>query len=86
MPNPATGSTVTLQVTLASGASLVRIEIFTLSFRKIDEIDLTNASAGIKDVAYNLTDRKGSPLANGLYYVIVVDSNGRAIGKLLVMR
>jgi hypothetical protein len=86
MPNPVTGGTVTIQVALTSGASLVRIEIFTLSFRKINEIDLTNAPAGITDVAYNLTDRKGSPLANGLYYVIVTDPHGRAIGKLLVTR
>jgi hypothetical protein len=34
----------------------------------------------------SLTGWGGHFLANGLYYVVVTTNNGRAIGKLLVLR
>jgi flagellar hook assembly protein FlgD len=85
-PNPAAGNIVTLQVTLAAGSSEVRIEIFTLSFRKVNEIVLKNVPAGVTRVTYDLTDSKGSPLANGLYYIVVRSSQGRFVTKMLVLR
>jgi len=77
---------VTVQVSLASSASRVTIEVFTLAFRKVNEITLFNVPAGLSDIALPLTDGEGTPLANGLYYVMVQTSQNRFIVKLLVLR
>ena len=86
-PNPVTGpGPVTLQFTLVESANRVEVLVFTLAFRKVNEIVLSNVSAGTTDVALPLTDKEGRPLANGIYYVLVITPQGRSIGKLLVLR
>lgn len=86
-PNPATGpGPVTLQISLGAPASKVTIEVFTLAFRKVNEINLSNIPAGTLDVTLPLTDRGGIPLANGLYYVVIQTPQGRFITKLLIIR
>ena len=60
--------------------------IFTTAFRRVNEITLPNVPAGTTDVALPLTDQKGTPLANGIYYVVVHTSQGRFITKLMVLR
>jgi uncharacterized repeat protein (TIGR01451 family) len=85
-PNPSTGTSVTIQLSLASSASQVRIEIFTLAFRRVNQITLSAVPAGIKDVTLSLTDRDGTPLANGLYFVVVNGDGQRTIEKLLILR
>jgi hypothetical protein len=77
---------VTIQVSLGSPASQVTIEVFTLAFRKVNTITLSNVPAGISDIALPLTDREGMPLANGLYYVVVQTPQGRFITKLIILR
>jgi arabinan endo-1,5-alpha-L-arabinosidase len=85
-PNPATGpGPVTLQVTLSS-AGQAQISVFTTAFRKVNTITLSNIPAGTTDVALPLTDQQGTPLANGLYYVVVRTPQGRFITKLMVLR
>jgi hypothetical protein len=86
-PNPVTGpGPVTVQVSLGSPALKVTIEVFTLAFRKVNEITLSNVPAGITDIALFLTDRGGKPLANGLYYLLVQTPQGRSITKIMVLR
>ncbi len=86
-PNPVSGpGPVTIQVNLTQKESLVRVEIFTLAFRKVNEIDLTQVPAGTTSVSVPMTDRGGKPLADGLYYVVVQMPQGRLVTKLLVLR
>jgi hypothetical protein len=85
-PNPATGpGPVTLQVTLSSSGQ-VQISVFTTGFRKVNTMTLSNVPAGTTDVALPLTDQQGTPLANGLYYVVVRTPEGRFITKLMILR
>jgi arabinan endo-1,5-alpha-L-arabinosidase len=84
-PNPATGPTVTISFNLRSSSPWVRVEIFTTAFRKVNEIDFSNVPAGARLNTLPLTDSHGSALANGVYYVVVVNQQGRAIGKLLIL-
>jgi hypothetical protein len=85
-PNPATGpGPVTLQVSLSSPGQ-VQITVFTTAFRKVNTITLSNVPAGTTDVVLPLTDQEGTPLANGLYYVVVRTSQGRFTTKLMILR
>jgi hypothetical protein len=52
----------------------------------VNEITLPNVPAGTTDIALPLTDQRGKPLANGLYYVVVQTAQGRFIVKLMVVR
>ena len=85
-PNPAPGSTATISFTLRDNSSWVHVEIFTTAFRKVNQVDLSNVPAGAQLVSVPLTDSHGSPLANGIYYIVVVTQQGRAIGKLLASK
>jgi hypothetical protein len=86
-PNPAQGpGPVTLQFWLGSSAPRVEIKIFTTAFRMVREMSLANAPAGINQVTLDLLDKWGAPLANGLYYVVVVTPQGRSVGRLLILR
>ncbi|HEY5038080.1 MAG TPA: T9SS type A sorting domain-containing protein, partial [bacterium] len=84
-PNPAPGPTVNILPPPYSGPSFVRVEIFTLAFRKVLDRFFYNIPSGVS-VQVNLADRWGSPLASGIYYVVVTTSSGRSIGKLLILR
>ena len=84
-PNPVTGLTVKLLPSSYSGYSNVRVEIFTVNFRKVQDTTFDSIPSGTA-VVVNLTGRGGNPLANGLYYVVVSTKSGRATGKMLVLR
>jgi hypothetical protein len=60
--------------------------VFTTAYRKILEENLGSMPAGMNNVALTLRDSKGKPLANGVYYLVVTTEEGRAIGKLVIMR
>jgi hypothetical protein len=84
-PNPVSGGApVTLVVTLASPAN-VRIQIFTVSFRKVVDETVTSVPAGTSKLPVPLVDREGKPLANGLYYVVVTINGKRSVLKLLIL-
>ncbi len=86
-PNPVYGpGSVTFQITLVQAEPLVRVEIFTLAFRKVNEVDFNQVPEGTMTISFNLVDRSGKPLANGLYYVVINTNQGRFIAKLLVLR
>jgi rhamnogalacturonan endolyase len=85
-PNPVTGpGPVTLNLHLST-AGRVQISVFTTAFRRVNEITLSNVPAGTTDVALPLTDREGTPLADGLYYVVVTTPQGRFVVKLMILR
>jgi hypothetical protein len=84
-PNPVTGPTVNILPPSYVGYSNVRVEIFTINFRKVQDTTFDSVPTGTA-VVVSLTGRGGNPLANGLYYVVVTTNSGRAIGKLLVLR
>jgi hypothetical protein len=77
---------VTIQISLSSPADRVQILLYTTAFRRVNEITLPGVPAGTSNLSLPLTDRKGNPLANGLYYVVVRSPQGRFILKLLILR
>lgn len=86
-PNPAKGpGPVTLQFALGVPAEHVEILVFTTAFRLVNRIELANVPQGIMDVTIPLTDRLGSALADGLYYVVVETPHSRSVVKLMVLR
>ncbi len=84
-PNPVTGPTVNLLPPAYPGDSNVQVEIFTIAFRLVKDEILWNVPSG-KAVTLELTDKWGTPLANGVYYVVVIVDGHQSIGKLLVIR
>jgi hypothetical protein len=65
------------------GVSDVTVKIFTIAFRKVQETTFPQVPSGTA-VTLALTDRWGTPLANGLYYLVVQTSTGKSVGKLLI--
>ncbi len=84
-PNPVPGGTVNILPPSYPGLSKVRIEVFTVNFRKV--VDWTEDSVPSGTALHlPLVSRWGGPMANGLYYVVVTTNGGKTIGKLLVLR
>lgn len=85
-PNPVDG-TVPVKIRLPAflGISTVKIQLFTLAFRKVQETIYTKVSLGA-DFPLSLNDRWGKPLSDGIYYVVVTTGQNRSISKLLVLR
>jgi hypothetical protein len=84
-PNPVTGPTVSVLPPAYSGSENVQVEIFTIAFRKVQEETFPNVPAGAA-VTIDLKDRWGRPLANGLYYVVVIIDGKHYVAKLIVLR
>ncbi len=84
-PNPVTGPTVQVLPPPYMGVANVRVEIFTLAFRKVQDTIFDSIPSGTA-VTVNLTGRGGNPLANGIYYAVVTVHEQRSIGKLLILR
>ncbi len=84
-PNPVTGPTVNILPPAYSGTEDVRVEIFTASFRKVQDETFPNVPKGTA-ITVELKDRWGRSLADGLYYVVVTVEGRHSIGKLLLLR
>ena len=85
-PNPVDGtSPVNVRPPNFTGVSDVKVQVFTLAFRKVQEHVCTGMVSG-QDCPLKLTDDHNDPLADGLYYVVVTTNAGRTIGKMLVLR
>jgi GH18 family chitinase len=84
-PNPVTGSTVNILPPNYFGVSNVRVQVFTLGFRKIIDLTYDSLSAGTP-ISLELVDRSGSRLSNGVYYVVVIVEGQHFTAKLLVLR
>lgn len=78
------GPTVNVLPPAYTGVSNVEVEIFTTAFRKVQEETFPNVPSGT-EVTVQLTDRWGMPLANGLYYVVVIVDGRRSFAKLLIL-
>ena len=63
----------------------MRVELYTLAFRKVQDHTYPPMASGIA-ITLTLTGRSGNPLANGVYYVVVTVNGRHTIGKLLVVR
>lgn len=68
-----------------SGSEDIKIEIFTLAFRKVQDETFFNVPGGTA-IPVELKDRWGKPLANGIYYVMVSMDGKRYVAKLLVLQ
>ncbi len=84
-PNPGTGPTVQILPPPYLGLSNVRVEVYTLAFRKVKDETFDSIPSGTA-ITLTLTGRGGNNLANGIYYVTVTVNGKRTIGKLLVLR
>jgi hypothetical protein len=84
-PNPVSGPAVNIVPPSFNGISNVRVEIYTLAFRKVQDTTYSSQTSGTA-ITLNLTGKSGNPLSNGIYYVVVTTSSGRAVGKMLVLR
>ena len=84
-PNPSDGSNpVHLKLDLAAPGA-VKVQIFTTAFRKVLDQPPVLVAPG-QDLAVALIDHWGTPLASGLYYVVVTTPAGRSVAKMLVLR
>ena len=63
----------------------MRIQIFTVAFREVQNETIPNLPAGTSKVPVPLVDREGKPLANGLYYVLITANGKRWVLKLLIL-
>jgi hypothetical protein len=85
-PNPSDGSgPVSIHPSAYYGISDVKVQVFTVAFRKVQEKFYHSVPAG-QDLPLLLNDKWGKPMASGLYYVVVSTNRGRSIGKLLLLR
>jgi hypothetical protein len=84
-PNPVNGTQPVWIHFPVSGTSDGKIQLFTAAFRKILDIPI-HAQGGGTNFPIELNDQKGNLFANGLYYVVLTNSQGRQILKLLILR
>ena len=90
-PNPVTGGGDQVQVAVPLGrdSEWLKVEVFTVAYRKVLERDLGPSRAGTRQSTWHPLDLKmegGRPLANGVYYLRVTTEGGSATGKFLVLR
>jgi hypothetical protein len=63
----------------------VRLQVFTVNFRMMIDVTFKNVMVG-ESLSVTLTDSRGKPLANGVYYIVVYVDGKRLIAKLVVLR
>ncbi|HJT24114.1 MAG TPA: hypothetical protein VJ873_06025, partial [bacterium] len=87
-PNPVRSPDTSIQVQLAFNNNVpnASLAVFTVAFRKVKELPLGDMNAGVTTVTLPLTDGRNTPLANGLYYLVIRPSPGTGVGKLLILR
>jgi hypothetical protein len=85
-PNPADGTQpVSIHVPGRTEKSAVMVQIFTVAFRLVRQLEPPQTLVGA-DVKIDLKDKNGTPLASGLYYVVVTVDSERSVGKLLILK
>jgi hypothetical protein len=87
-PNPATTDDGKVAFRLNVPASLVTLKVYTVDYRLILSKTYPGPfGIGMTVLPLKIEDRKGSKLANGLYYIVVVLPSGdRAIGTLFFLK
>ena len=71
---------------MESAGDDVRLELFTTAFRKVMEKRLGSLPMGVQQASFDLKDNKGTPLASGIYYLVISSGSHRSVGKLLLLR
>jgi hypothetical protein len=84
-PNPAMGSQVQVFAPGQTGNFDMRIQVYTVGSRKVQDLTVSNVKAG-SPVTLDLLDKSGVRLSNGLYYLLVTTPQGHTTLKLLVLR
>jgi hypothetical protein len=82
-PNPVSGPVITLQLP-GNNLSHVKVEIFTLAFREVRTINVSQVAGN--SLLIQLVDKDGIPLADGLYYFRISVNGQNWIKKVLVLR
>ena len=82
-PNPSTGGTLNVLPADFSGISDVNVKVYTTAFRLVKEKNYYSQAYGM--VHLEPMDNWGTPLASGLYYVVVETKKGRSVAKLLIL-
>jgi flagellar hook assembly protein FlgD len=82
VPNPF-NPTTTIQYALASQGK-VEINIYDVAGRLVEELANGTEVAGPHSAVWNGTDRRGSPVASGVYFVRMV-TNGQLFTKKMVL-
>jgi hypothetical protein len=86
-PNPVTGSgPIQVQITDLTAGSDISIEVYTTAFRKVLKETFPNEGPGTVTLSIPSTGQNGTPLANGVYYVVVRIHNQHFTLKLMVLR
>jgi beta-glucanase (GH16 family) len=86
-PNPVTtGDWVHLGVSFSVLQKHVDVKLFTAAFRKLNEWDYTDLPSGTWTPYLEMKDSEGKSLANGLYYFVVMTSQGHSIIKVLILK
>jgi hypothetical protein len=80
-PNPANGTIPVSVNILTPGAATVDWAVLTTNFRKICEYSTTLTGSGT--IHWDLRDRYGDPVANGLYYIRVKVSGSSPLERIL---
>jgi hypothetical protein len=81
---PATGSTLVASTVAGRTPTDVKVTVFSTSQRKLKEQIFPKVLPG-SAVVLDLVDRTMTPLANGLYYVVVTIDQKRTVLKLLIL-
>lgn len=89
-PNPVTiGNSFNLQFPM-SGVSDVKLQLFTLAFRKVQDQTLHQLNPGgpcrCVTMPVTIADNWGNNLSNGLYYVVETSVDGVFMQKLLILK
>jgi hypothetical protein len=63
----------------------LQVKVFTAAFRVVIERKFPNQTPGVP-LSIDPIDQWGTPLASGLYYVVVQTPIGKTVGKLLILR
>lgn len=91
-PNPCRSAPVALRYRLSSGAAEVRLEVFDAAGRLVWRAPTrSDQAAGTNLELWDLRNRRGRPVANGVYHVRIRArghdaSNARRWGKIAVLR
>jgi flagellar hook assembly protein FlgD len=85
-PNPTTGQPVNIYIDLGQPTAWVAVDIYTTAYRKILHLQRNEVPAGPLTISWNLKDKSGSPVSNGLYYAWVTTPSSHFLVKILILR
>jgi hypothetical protein len=82
-PNPATSSTVNLQLPMSDAVN-VTVDVYTIAFRAVKTVHIPQMTG--QTTTLQLVDKAGINLADGLYYFVIQANGQHWTNKVLVLR